>query len=277
MSTFKKWIARAAVLIGLITGGAAVHAQEVSTWDAIKDRGTLRIGVVNTPPWFVLDAQSGEWGGLGAKIGTAMAEALGVELEPVEVKWGTSIPALQSNKIDIMFFLDSTPERAAAVSFPTVPVADIALAMLVEDDVVAAKWADLNKEGISIAVPQGTSMDAYITENMTNAEVLRFPSNAEAVAAFQSGRANATSMFLPPLVMLQSKIGRGKIVIPEPAHASSTGLAMRTEDDRRFFDWVGSSIFYWYHTGKIDDWFQETLVDLEIDSSSVPAMVRSRW
>ena len=274
-----KITAAAAVAVALATGSwaASAAAAEGSTWDTVMDRGSLRIGVVNTPPWFRKDLKSGDWGGLGFKIGTAMAKALGVELETVEVKWGTSIPALQAGKIDLMFFLDSTPERAKAVAFPTVPIADIALGVLVEDDMDVTTWDDLNKKGVTVAVPQGTSMDRFITNKLTNAEVLRFPGNAESVAAFQSRRANVTSMFLPPLIMLQAKIKRGKIVVPQPAHAAAPSVALRQEPNRRWLDWVGSSVFYWYHTGQINAWFKETLVELNIDPNSIPAMKRSEW
>ena len=91
----------------LALSGVAASAQ--STWDAIQDRGTLRIGVTQAPPWFTKDISSGKWtGGLGIALGQQMAAALEVELETVEVTWGTSIAALQSDKIDLMYFLSPT-------------------------------------------------------------------------------------------------------------------------------------------------------------------------
>src|SRR3990167_668696 len=87
-----------------------------NTLEQIKQRGTLRIGVTQAPPWFSKDPRSGEWtGGLGVSMGKAMASALGVKLETIEVTWGTAIAALQGNRIDIMYMLDATPERAEAV------------------------------------------------------------------------------------------------------------------------------------------------------------------
>ena len=250
---------------------------EETTWNAIKNRGSLRLGVVNTPPWFLKDPSTRKWSGLGYYIGKEMADVLNVKLDTVEVQWGTSIPALQANKIDLMFFLDSTPARAKAVAFPTVPVVDIPLAVLHQDKIKAESWTDLDKSGVTVAVPQGTSMDAFITKRLTKAEILRFPSNAESVAAFQSGRSNVVCMFLPPLVKLQKKIGRGTITLPKPAHSSSATVALRYETDKRFFDWVSSSIFYWYNTGTIDEWFKKTLVELDIDPDEVPGVYKAKW
>ena len=260
---------------------SAIHnpaiASDESTWDAIKNRGSIRIGVVNTPPWFMKNPSSGEWSGLGVYVGKAMAEALGVKLDMVEVQWGTSIPALQANKIDLMYFLDSTPERAKAVAFPTVALVDIPLAVLHQNKVKADNWDDLNVSGVTVAVPQGTSMDAFITKRLTKAEILRFPSNAESVAAFQSGRSNVVCMFLPPMVMLQKKVGRGIITLPKPTHASSATVALRYETNKRFFDWVSSAIFYWYNTGTIDNWFKQTLVELGIQPEEIPGVYRAKW
>lgn len=272
---------RIALLGGVATLGTVLSApalaQEASTMEEITKRGALRVGVVNTSPWFIQDPRSKEWSGTGVSIGKAMAEALGVKFEPVEVQWGTAIPALQSKRIDIMYFLDTTPERAKAVDFPLVTVVDIALAVLVEDDIKADTWADLNDPKITVAVPQGTSMDRHVTKTLTKAQILRFPSNAEAVAAFQSKRANVASMFVPPLLVLQQKVGRGKMVVPKPAMAAAAGAAVRIEPDKRFRDWAGASIYFWYNTGQIATWYRETLEQQGIDPAKAPSVLRSEW
>ncbi|SME88444.1 extracellular solute-binding protein, family 3 [Tistlia consotensis] len=127
-------------------------AEEPSTWDAIHDRGSLRVGVTEAPPWFSKDPASGEWEGLGSAMGKQMAKELGVKFEPVEVTWGTAIAALQADKIDIMFVLDATPQRALAVDFPAHPMLWYALAVLARDDMKISTWDDLNKEGVKVAV-----------------------------------------------------------------------------------------------------------------------------
>lgn len=272
---------RLALLTAFATLGLAIphqaFAQEASTMEEIAKRGSLRVGVVNTSPWFIQDPRSKEWSGTGVSIGKAMAEALGVKFEPVEVQWGTAIPALQSKRIDIMYFLDTTPERAKAVDFPLVPVVDIALGVLVEEDIKADSWADLNDPKITVAVPQGTSMDRHVTKTLPKSQILRFPTNAEAVAAFQSKRANVASMFLPPLIVLQQKVNRGKIVIPKPVVASAAGAAVRIEPDKRFRDWAGASIFFWYNIGQISTWYRETLESQGIDPAKVPSVLKAEW
>lgn len=130
-------------------------------------------------------------------MGKAMASALSVKLDTVEVTWGTAIAALQANKIDIMYMLDATPERAQAVDFPQAPLLYYSLAVLARDDLPAARWSDLDKSGVRIAVPQASSMDKFVTESLPQATIQRFPGNAEAIAAFQAGRADAVCLFHP--------------------------------------------------------------------------------
>ena len=264
----------AAAAMGLSSG---MQAQDMSTWDAIHDRGTLRVGVTQAPPWFFNNPSTGDWTGLGASVGKAMAAELGVEFEPVEVTWGTAVSALQANKIDIMFVLDATPKRALAIDFPAQPLLYYALAVLADDEMEISEWQDLNKDGVKLAVTQGTTMDIYVTERLTNAEILRFPTNGESVAAFQSRRVNAVSLFHPPLIAMRSKIGRGQIVLPSPIRQSASSAGVRMESNKRFRDWVNTAISYYYTTGQTQKWYEEFLVEFGVDPDTVPAIRREDW
>jgi len=112
-----------AALPAVVLWPASASAQAGGTLAAVKQRGALRVGVTQAPPWYSKDPKSGEWSqGLGVSMGKAMAGQLGVKFEAVEVTWGTAIAALQGNKIDIMYMMDATPERAQAVDFPASPL-----------------------------------------------------------------------------------------------------------------------------------------------------------
>lgn len=270
-------LAAALALAVVVAQPQRAAAQETSTWDAIKERGALRVGVTEAPPWFSKNPASGEWAGLGSAMGKQLAAELGVEFEPVEVTWGTAVAALQSNKIDIMFVLDATPQRALAVDFPAQPLLYYALAVLARDDLKVETWADLNKPGIKLAVTQGTTMDRYVTEHLDQAEILRFPSNGESVAAFQSGRVDAVSLFHPPLIAMRKKIGRGQIVLPKPIRQSASSAGVRLEQDKRWRDWVNTAISYYYNTGQTQEWYEDFLVEFGVDPASVPAIRREDW
>lgn len=256
---------------------AASGAQAQSTMDTVKDRGTLRVGVMQAPPWFYKDPAGDEWTGVGASVGKAMAETLGVEFEPVEVTWATSIAALQAGKIDVQFVLDATPKRALAVDFPSQPLLYYALAVLADEDLTISAWEDLNKDGMKISVSKGTTMEAYIKKHLPKAEILSFPGNSEALAAFQSGRVNAVTLFHPPLITMRKNVGRGQIVIPTPIRASASSAGVRKEDDKTFRDWVNTTISYMYNTGETQRLYEEFLISFDVDPSTVPAIRQENW
>lgn len=252
-------------------------AQGKSTLDTVKERGTLRIGAAQAEPWFFKDPGTQQWSGFGISLGQALAQSLGVKLEIVEVTWGNAIAALQGNRIDLMAVLDATPERQQAADFPKSPLLYYALAALVRDGLTVRTWEDLNTPTVTIAVTQGTSIDAHVTKTASKANILRFPSNAETMAAFQSGRADAASMFHPPMVILSQKVGKGRIVLPEPVLASASSVAVRKEPDGKFREWLDTAIAGYYASNQTQIWYEEFLRSRGVDPTKVPAIRRELW
>jgi len=263
----------AATALGSALPGMAL-GQTAGTLEQAKQRGSLRVGVTQAPPWYSKDPKNGEWNsGVGVSMGKAMAAALGVKFEPVEVTWGTAIAALQGNKIDIMYMMDATPERAQAVDFPAAPLLYYSLAVLERDDLPAKTWADLNKAGVRIAVPQASSMDKFLTENTPNATIQRFPGNGEAIAAFQAGRADAVCLFHPPLLAARQKLGTGKIVVPTPAKSQASSAAVRKED-KAFLAFVDKQLADYYKGGQTQKWYEEFLVGFGLDPKASPPVMK---
>jgi polar amino acid transport system substrate-binding protein len=207
-------------------------------------------------------------------MGKSMANALGVKFEAVEVTWGTAIAALQSNKIDIMYMLDATPERAQAVDFPKAPLLFYSLAVLARDDLNVSTWEDLNQASVRIAVPQASSMDRFLSENVGKANIQRFPGNPEAIAAFQAGRADAVCLFHPPLLAARQRLGRGKIVVPTPAQSQPSSAAVRREDNKDFLAFVDDALVTHYKSGQTQKWYEEFLVGFGLDPKASPPVMK---
>lgn len=273
-------IDRRTTLSGLAAGAMALmlpagaQAQAGGTLEQAKQRGSLRVGVTQAPPWYSKDPKTGEWAsGVGVSMGKAMAAALGVKFEPVEVTWGTAIAALQGNKIDIMYMMDATPERAQAVDFPATPLLYYSLAVLAKDDVPVKQWADLDKPGVRISVPQASSMDKFLTEHVAKAAIQRFPGNAEAIAAFQAGRADAVCLFHPPLLAARQRLGTGKIVVPTPAFSQASSAAVR-KGDKAFLEFVDKQVAQYYKSGQTQKWYEEFLVGFGLDPKASPPVMK---
>jgi polar amino acid transport system substrate-binding protein len=268
-------ITRRAALAVLAAAPVALSLPaRAGTIEEAKKRGTFRVGVTQAPPWFSKDPKTGEWSsGLGIWMGKAMADKLGVKMETVEVSWGNSIAALQADKIDIMFTIDATPERRQAVDFPESPLLYYSLAVLARDDLAAKTWEDLNKPGIRIAVPQASSMDRFVSEHTPKADIQRFPDNAAAIAAFQSGRADAICLFHPPLLAARQRLGKGKIVVPTPAQLQASSAAVR-KSDPEFTNWVSQQLAEFYKSGQTQKWYEQALVDFGLDPKLAPPIMK---
>jgi polar amino acid transport system substrate-binding protein len=271
-------IKRRKVLVGAALGFAASAlpplAAHAGTIEETKKRGTFRVGVTQAPPWFSKDPKTGQWSsGLGISMGKAMADALGAKLETVEVSWGNAIAALQSDKIDIMFMLDATPERKQAVDFPESPLLYYSLAVLARDDLAVKTWEDLNKPGVRMAVPQASSMDRFVSEHAAKADLQRFPDNAAAIAAFQSGRVDAVCLFHPPLLAARQRLGKGKIVVPTPAQSQASSAAIR-KNDAEFVAWVDKELAGFYKSGQTQKWYEAALSDFGLDPALAPPVMK---
>ena len=273
MNPSRRQLVQVLALAPLASGAFAQTAG--GTLAQIKQRGSLRVGVTQAPPWYSKDPKSGEWNtGLGVSMGRAMAAALGVKFEPVEVTWGTAVAALQGNKIDLMYMMDATPERAQAVDFPASPLLFYSMAVLARDDLAVQSWADLNKDSVRIAVPQASSMDKQVSEQTPKAQIQRYPGNAEAIAAFQAGRADAVCLFHPPLLAARQRLGRGKIVVPTPVLSQPSSVAVRKEDDKSFVQWVDKAIAGYYASGQTQKWYEEFLAGFGLDPKTAPPVMK---
>lgn len=264
-------------LTAMIASGWGGDAKAQSTWEAIQQRGTVRVGVAQAEPWAFRDPVKQEWTGIGPSYARAIAKDLDVEVEFVEVTWGTAIAALQSNKIDVMPMLSITPVRARAIDYASAPLSYSALSVLVPDESDAATWDDLDTSDTLIGVNQGSSQDMFLTDRLKNAQILRFSSYAEVIAAYQNGNVNAAAMYFPTLALLASKAGSGRVIIPKPALFSFSGTAVRREDDKQWRDWLNIANNYYYIQGLTQRWYEEFLTSRGIDPSISPPIQKELW
>lgn len=263
--------------VALAAGSGRALAQEGGTLKAIRDRGELRIGCAPGEPWFFKDQRSGEWHGLGWGTGVALARELGIKPVAVETTWGNAIAALQAGQFDVMFTMDATPQRALAVDFPVQPMFWYAQGVLLRDGVAVSNWEEMNKPEFRMGVVLGTSPDRDITVRLPKATIERFPSADETGAAFVAGRMDGISLFHPALVMLQSRLKRGKIILPQPMRESPSSAAVQSVADKSWRDWLGVALAYLYATGETQKIFEDFLAFRGIDSKATPAIMRERW
>ncbi|MFC0202535.1 transporter substrate-binding domain-containing protein [Paracoccus rhizosphaerae] len=253
------------------------HAQSGGTMAQVKESGELRIGVASAEPWFYKDPMSEEWTGVGVAMGKRMADELGVEMVPVETSWANAVAGLQANQFDIMFVLDPTEERKNALAFPGNPLFYYAMGALVKEGSEATNWDDLDTPETRVGVTLGTSLDRNITEMMDEAQINRFSTNDEAIAAFAAGRVDAVVQFHPALVVQYARLKMGEVLLPEPVNPVATSAGMRQEDSTEFLNWVNATFADLYAAGIPDELFDEYLASKGIDATGIPGLIKEDW
>ncbi len=268
-----RFFAFTAALLALVWS-ASVLAQ-TSTWEQIHQRGTFRLGVAQADPWYYNDPLSGNWTGFGVLLGQAIAKDMGVKLKVVPTTWGNAVAALQSGRIDVMFVLDKTPERAKSISFIDTPLLYYALAVLHNKGLKVSHWSDLNNSKTNVGVTLGTSIDRFVTHTLTKASISRYPNNDNTVASFQSGRSDAVVMFAPALTMQWLRLGAGIISVPKPVQIYATSAGVR-KGDTHWRDYLTKTIKGYYQSGRIEALYDQYLKSRGINPSQVPPITKDK-
>jgi polar amino acid transport system substrate-binding protein len=107
----------AAVTPVALIGTARAETGE-STFERVTRTKTLRIAALpGELPYFNKDITSGEWSGAAIDMARDIARVWDAKLAYVESTYGNSVLDLQSNKVDLAFALNPTPQRALSIGF----------------------------------------------------------------------------------------------------------------------------------------------------------------
>ena len=181
----------AAVPASFFIGKAQAETPDQSTLERVTRSRQMRIAVVSgSPPYFMKDLASGQWSGASVEMAKGIASVWNAELIFVETTWGNSVLDLQSNKIDIAFALNPTPQRALAIGF-TRPYIVAPFGCLAKPGFEPTAWDDLNKPEVRIAFDLGSLHETCARRFAPRAQLIGYKSIDECVLALQSGRVDA--------------------------------------------------------------------------------------
>jgi polar amino acid transport system substrate-binding protein len=169
----------------------AQTASASSTLERVTSSKQLRMAVVSgSPPYFRKDLATGQWAGAAVEMAKGIAGVWGAEVVFVESTFGNSVLDLQSNKIDIAFALNPTPQRALAIGF-TRPYIVAPFGCLAKAGFAPKTWDDLNKPDIRIAFDLGSLHETCARRFAPKAQLTGYKSIDECILALQSGRVDA--------------------------------------------------------------------------------------
>lgn len=273
-STRRGLTAGAAVLpASFLIGKARAEAADQSTLDRVTRSKQLRMAVVSgSPPYFRKDLATGTWLGSAVEMAKGIAAVWGAEVTYVESTFGNSVLDLQSNKIDIAFALNPTPQRALAIGF-TRPYIVAPFGCLAKAGFAPKTWGELNKPEVRIAFDIGSLHETCARRFAPKAQLTGFKGIDDCVLALQSGRVDA--QVIAATIGL-STVGRNPGLGPfhplgTPVVSLPSCYGVQREPDTRFAEVVNAWIDFNRGIGTIREMMINGLALNGVTQEQVPA------
>ena len=205
-------------IIGLLFSaavfGADIELAKKSHVEQILQRGELRVGFESGYVPFEMTDKKGNFIGFDMDYGRKLAKAMGVKFVPINTAWDGIIPALMTNKFDIiMGGMTITQERNLKINFadPYIVVGQTILLNKRHEGKVLS-YKDLNDPKFILTSRMGTTGEQAIKKYIPKATYKGFESEAEAGLEVINGKADAMVYDLPFCGFLYGSQGKGKTV-----------------------------------------------------------------
>jgi polar amino acid transport system substrate-binding protein len=218
---------------------AAVRAEFAPT-------GTLRVG--NTMSNFLLpakDAATGVPKGVAVDLGRELATRLGLPVEIVPYpNPGALADAAKTGAWDVGF-LGAEPQRANEIDF-TAAYVEIEASYLVPPGSPLKAIADVDRDGVRIAVPEKSAYELYLSRNLRHAKLVMEKGADNAFKRFVSDKLDALAGLKPRLVtdhdnLPGSRILDGRFTAVQQAAGMPKGRASASRYLSEFIEDVKAS------------------------------------
>ncbi|MCR5330299.1 MAG: transporter substrate-binding domain-containing protein [Lachnospiraceae bacterium] len=195
----------------LMLAGCGKSGSEGSDVAAIKEKGTLIIGITDFAPMDYKDDQ-GNWIGFDADLARKVADSLGVKAEFVEIDWDNKVLELDNRSIDVVWNgMTLTPEVTNAMECTKAYLNNAQVVVVPASEADKVKTAgDASK--YSFAVEAGSAGEQAAKEK--GFEYISVSSQADAVMEVQ---AHTSGACIIDLLMAGAMIGPGTSY-PELTH-----------------------------------------------------------
>ena len=265
-------IGSGAALAAATASPALAQAAADNTLDRVRAAKVMRIAVLpGELPYFNKDLATGNWSGFCLEMANDIAKLLDVKLEYIESTYGNSILDLQSNKIDVGFALNPTPQRALVVDFCG-SVFHHPFGAMLKKGLEARTWADINKPAVTIAVDAGSANETVARRFAPKATIKSLKSRDEVMLEMSSGRVdcvvNALVLGLTAIAK-NPNLGTYKI-LQTPSVAIPSSMAVRRESDKRWRDFLAVWVEYNRGIGQMREWFTKGLSLAGVKPEDVP-------
>ena len=174
--------------------------------------GKLRVGL-NMSNFLLTrtDSVTGKPAGVAADLARELGKRLGVEVELVPYpNPGALADDAKSGNWDVGF-LGAEPQRANEIDF-TAAYVEIEATYLVPPDSPLKSIADVDREGVRIAVPTKSAYELYLTRTLKNAKLVHEKGADNAFKKFVDDKLDALAGLRPRLVTDVEKLPGARIL-----------------------------------------------------------------
>lgn len=203
--------------------------------------GQLRVGI-NMSNFLLTrkDAATGEPGGVAVDLGRELGRRLGV---PVEIlpypNPGALADAAKSGVWDVGF-LGAEPQRANEIDF-TAAYVEIEATYLVPRGSLLRSIADVDRDGVRIAVPTKSAYELYLTRSLKHATLVHEKGADNAFKRFVDDKLDAIAGLKPRLVtdhdnLPGSRILEGRFTAVQQAVGTPKGRSAGAQYLREFVE-----------------------------------------
>jgi polar amino acid transport system substrate-binding protein len=178
----------------------------------LAPHGTLRVGLNYGNFLLVLkDAPDGTPRGIAPDLGRALGSRLGVPVEFVKfAQAGQLADAVRDGKCDVGF-LGAEPQRAADIAF-TKAYLEIPVTFLVPAGSPIRSIADVDREGVRIAVSARSAYDLYLSRTLKHAKLVRAEGIDASCELFLKETLEALAGLKPRLVSDAEKLPGSRVL-----------------------------------------------------------------
>lgn len=260
----KRWLLAMAMMLGACGAQAADQALwEQSTLNAVLKRGELRVGLEAGYMPFEMRDKKGDIIGFDVDLARLMARYMGVKLTLVNTQWDGIIPALLTDKFDLLMGgMTITPERNLKVNFcePYILIGQtILLNRRLEGKI--SSYRELNDPRYTVSTKLGTTGDIAAHKYLPKAKLKQFESEADGAMEVRSGRADAYVYDLPFNAVYAAQNPDRVVHLKEPFTQEALGWAVR-KGDPDWLNWLNNFLAQSKRDGTYDalykKWFEGT-------------------
>jgi polar amino acid transport system substrate-binding protein len=242
----KSMLALAAMAIAVLWAAPG----EAQTVDEIIKRGKVVIAIDTTvPPYGMLDA-SNQPSGIDVEVANLIGKNLKVPVEFVTVNSPGRIPALLSNRVDMVVAIFSiTAERALQVSF-SIPYAGQSAVLIAPKTTNIKGPEDL--KGLKVGVTRGALEDGALTQlNPSGMTMLRFDDGPSVAQAMLSGQIDAMGGGDYGEIYLRKGAKGEEYEQKFPLRAAHFGIGVR-RGNPDLLQWLNTFVYQIKNSGELD-------------------------